>query len=461
MSIDDSGSWLTPFKEFFQKAELHQSLRSLQIETIVFPYMPPADFDNALRSLCSGIQSYLKSQQESSTTDARTEVSFAATEQKATAGSNDLDIKYKHISREITQSALTKEQTQQLMDDFVERQWVEINANNRDEFLIPEAGRDTTCARTDAKDTNRGVQIQLDVVRNDNDALGRSTHVPDTSSGDKDPGGIAVSSKPLEGLSERVDNIREHLNVVFVPESANIYRRVSALEDRIMLLEREFPPWSAQHFNQPGRRYTQPPPATIYRILPAPEPEPESESAAGKGALAAAGSASSIIGKYSARISSVPATADSVAMPFSKARTTAGSAYTRSTMTSTLAAATATSASGGSSSSSHTHLGKQPRRYSGSPSVRSSPALKRRRTGQILNSPVDSSGKPIFHSCGRGVNSSLTRSVLAQLQNRHGTVASKDLKDPKVAAAPGPIPAPPSTSTTTSASASTSNATTK
>ncbi|KAJ1811682.1 hypothetical protein LPJ75_004026, partial [Coemansia sp. RSA 2598] len=294
MSFDALSSWLTPFEEFLQKAELRQSLRSLQVEAIAFPHTPPAGFDDALRSLCSGIQSYLNNrasgaqedQQEGTAAgaagpcsdevkaDAEAEAKASASEEQMTATVADgaeTKGKKERISREIVQSSLTKEQTQQMMDDFVERQWVEINANNRDEFLIPEAGRDTTCARTDAKDTNRGVQIQLDIVRNDGDALGRSTHAPDTSS-DKCGPGVAAISKPLDGLSERVENIREHLNVRFVPESADIYKRVGALEDRIMMLEKEFPPWSAQHFRQPGRRYTQPPPTTIYRILPAPEP---------------------------------------------------------------------------------------------------------------------------------------------------------------------------------------------
>ncbi|KAJ2595159.1 hypothetical protein H4R99_005466 [Coemansia sp. RSA 1722] len=440
MSADALGSWLAPFELFFQKAELRQSLRSLQVEAIAFPYTPPADFDDALRSLCSGIQAYLNNRtpssqdQQDSTAAGAAESCPDSASTEAAVASVDSENKKERISREVAQSTLTKEQTQQMMDDFVKRQWVEIDANNRDEFLKPEAGRDSTCARTDAKDTNRGVQIQLDIVRNDFDALGRSTlAAPDASSG-KDEPGVAVNSKPLEGLSERVENIREHLNVGFVPESADIYRRVSALEDRIMLLEKEFPPWSAEHFNQPGRRYTHPPPTTIYRILPALEP------ASGKAALVANGSvAAASIVSHPARALSSTITEGSAAASSLKTKAVGG-AYVRSTVTSTLAAATAAAAS------PQAHLGKQPRRYSGSPSARSSSTQKRRRTGQALNSPVDSSGKPIFHSCGRGVNSSLTRSVLAQLQSRKGAAAPADTNATE---APRPSAAPSSASNAT------------
>ncbi|KAJ1832367.1 hypothetical protein LPJ73_008002, partial [Coemansia sp. RSA 2703] len=390
MTVKFTKSWIAPFEKFYQRTELRQSLRALQIEAIAFPYTPTADFDQALYDLCSDIQKYISDRKAPEVADNK-----SASSRKDSTLNNDkcagteVAEEKARMTKEVVQSTLTKDQTQNMMDDFIDRQRIEIDAINKEEFLIPASGRDTTCARTDAKSTNRGIQIQLDVIRDDRGALERSTTTCNGSS--TDAATIDATSIPLGGLEERVENIRDHLCVQFVPESADIYRRVNALEDRLMMLEREFPPWSAEHFNQPGRRYAQAPTTTVYRILPAPQ-QPHDWKATGVSA---------------ARTASIPGTATSMTA-------------TSSRLHSSLMSTGAESAVSQHNRHRHHHSGKQPRKFSGNTSGgRASSLVKRQRVGTgsaAVGSPLDSSGKPIFHACGRGVNSSLTRSVIAQLQ---------------------------------------------
>ncbi|KAJ2747630.1 hypothetical protein GGI20_000279 [Coemansia sp. BCRC 34301] len=366
--MEAGAEWSALLEKFFQQAELFQCLRALQLETVVFASASQSGIYDDLRSLADDIHALLLARQ-------RQQQVSPAGQAVASEGSNmELDsqlpeapgIIERHNARtqDVMQNMLTKEQTLQAIDGFVARQREEIDSNNRDEFLVSAEGRDTTCARIDAKGTNRGVQIQV----SDSSALQKSTLVqPDTAdhSGDS-------RSLPLDGLTERVDNLSEHLSVGFTPASASLHNRVAALEDRLMMLEREFPPWSAQHFHQPGRTYTQPPPATVYRILPASATD------------ATPGAAPALAAETTAapdRLGLLPGAPTS--MPV------------------------------------RPRGGKRGRpRLSGSLVSRPQSTPRRQRRPVIAEAPRDPTGRPLFHICGRGVNSSLTRTILAQLQSK-------------------------------------------
>ncbi|KAJ1906315.1 hypothetical protein LPJ81_001414 [Coemansia sp. IMI 209127] len=339
--------WVRLLEEFFEKAELHQCRRTLGIETTTYPSIPSDTMlKDHLLHLANGIQSLAEGHAKQEPSD---EVQDQSTNAKAV--------------QDIAQSVASKEETVRRMDAFIEAQRKEIDSNNQQEFLVSDEGRETTCARTDANGSSQGVKIQLDVAQGSS-ALERSVASHKGSATRKE----AQQDRLLGGLEERVENICEHLNVRFTPATVDIYSRVSALEDRIIILESEFPPWSAEHFYQPGRKYLQAPPITLYRVLPAssdavklPDKIPRSSSAELNGrSIAVAG--------------------DQVANPTAKAQAAASASRP------------------------------------GSSSIR-----KRRKTGAQINSPLDKRGKPMFHACGRGVDSSLTRAVLAQLQARQQT----------------------------------------
>ncbi|KAJ2122681.1 hypothetical protein IW147_003224 [Coemansia sp. RSA 720] len=339
--------WLAPFEDFLKKTGLQQTLRALQVEALVLPFKPTSDTKDSLGTLSEDIQHYL-----AQTKRTASEQQDEASKDKESVSNGTGNDGRKDSIQDIVQSSLDRDQTTQKMDEFIAQQRKGIDRSNRDEFLTASSSSES-CARTDAKGTNCGVKLQAELVQNNNTALGRS--MDQASKQSVEDKLVPAESLPLSGLEERVENIRDHLNVQFVPESTDVHRRVSALEDRIMMLEREFPPWSAEHFNQPRRRYTQPPPATVYRILP---PAPTTAS-------------SSFV--------STPAPARAAALPH---KTQAQKAQPRAT-----------------------------------PRQQTQPPAKRKKASYI-NSPLDKSGRPIFHACGRGVNSSLTRSVLAQLQGK-------------------------------------------
>ncbi|KAI9090460.1 hypothetical protein DFS34DRAFT_585165, partial [Phlyctochytrium arcticum] len=105
-----------------------------------------------------------------------------------------------------------------------------------------------SCARVDAVQINRVVQMKLDVVHNFSGPLDRST-----SANHSNPNSEATRQLDVQdGLEERIQNLQKHINVDFAtPSPLTAIQRVKALEDRLIQLEEAFPMWAAFHFSQP------------------------------------------------------------------------------------------------------------------------------------------------------------------------------------------------------------------
>ncbi|KAF9474694.1 hypothetical protein BDN70DRAFT_936442 [Pholiota conissans] len=75
-------------------------------------------------------------------------------------------------------------------------------------------------------------------------------------------------------LTERLTNIEEHLAVRYAKRLAvpsiprTFLARLKYLEDHLINLEKEYPPWAALHFNQPSRGWPAPPRATPIIVPP-------------------------------------------------------------------------------------------------------------------------------------------------------------------------------------------------
>jgi hypothetical protein len=130
--------------------------------------------------------------------------------------------------------------------------------------------------------------MKYDIAKNESGPLNRTMRSGGSVSEARDApgqgkGGIkvrkATSEETMErypGLEERFQNIEDHFAVSYgklvlnesdlddfkmlttlfktvpaPPES--IFVRIKALEDHIITLERDYPPWAALHFNQPRR----------------------------------------------------------------------------------------------------------------------------------------------------------------------------------------------------------------
>ncbi|CAA7260624.1 unnamed protein product [Cyclocybe aegerita] len=86
----------------------------------------------------------------------------------------------------------------------------------------------------------------------------RSTSVLEKGNGDE-----VVTAERHPGLDERVRNVEAHLAMRYVPSPPRtLLARLKYIEDHIVKLEKEYPPWAALHFNQPNRGWPPPPRAT-------------------------------------------------------------------------------------------------------------------------------------------------------------------------------------------------------
>lgn len=185
----------------------------------------------------------------------------------------DRKLDYIHLSggqQPRSQSTITKSVSQFLAENRAKN-----DASNRSEFLqsIAEKRRrldiredvDETipsCARTDMKQLDREVQMKYDIAKNEDGPLRRTVQGVNRKEAQEKP--VALSdgseSKDHPALDERLKNIEAHLAVRYVPAPPrSLLSRLQFLEDHIIQLEKEYPPWAALHFIQPHREWPPPP----------------------------------------------------------------------------------------------------------------------------------------------------------------------------------------------------------
>jgi len=173
---------------------------------------------------------------------------------------------------------------------FLAKNQARNDSSNRAEFLSSLADSDIrrkSCARVDAKAIDRDAQMKYDIAKDDYGPLSRSAKAGLLSEKGKMKSpleGEGMETKPktiikqeidedvpsarYPGLDERLKNIEDHIAVRFVPNPPRtLLARLKFLEDHLVKLEKEYPPWAALHFNQPGRGWP-PPPRTTPIIVP-------------------------------------------------------------------------------------------------------------------------------------------------------------------------------------------------
>lgn len=181
---------------------------------------------------------------------------------------------YVHLSggaKPQSQTSITKS-----ISHFLAQNRARNDASNRTEFLESLAQKrrrlnldpDSTepipsCARTDAKHLDRDVQMKYDIAKNEDGPLRRTMK---GALGDKGrQKELLALHDDAEGehqpaTDQRVKNIEEHLAVRYVPAlPRTLLSRLRLLEDHLMQLEKDYPPWAALHFNQPNRGWPPPP----------------------------------------------------------------------------------------------------------------------------------------------------------------------------------------------------------
>jgi hypothetical protein len=120
---------------------------------------------------------------------------------------------------------------------------------------------------------DRDVMMKFDIAKNEEGPLRRTLKVEmkDENNRPTDKGDHLVTANRHPGLDERLKNLETHLamrygkfclfrchaqsdGILKVPSPpASLLHRIKFVEDHIIQLEREYPPWAALHFNQPRR----------------------------------------------------------------------------------------------------------------------------------------------------------------------------------------------------------------
>ncbi|KAH9858458.1 hypothetical protein C2E23DRAFT_798672 [Lenzites betulinus] len=222
---------------------------------------------------------------------------------------------YVHLADSTTprsQTSITKD-----ISCFLARNRARNDASNRNEFLLSLAEKrqrlnengdyapfetPPSCARTDAKTQNRDLQMKYDIAKNEDGPLRRTLKSGNTATTDQPAPSTRTtdavpSAEKYPALDDRLQNVEKHLAVRYVPSPPrSLYDRLKYLEDHIIHLEREYPPWAALHFNQPNRGWPPPPrptPIIVPSHLTSTAARPPAGSAAAGGIVPGGSSASS------------------------------------------------------------------------------------------------------------------------------------------------------------------------
>ncbi|KIP06979.1 hypothetical protein PHLGIDRAFT_30226 [Phlebiopsis gigantea 11061_1 CR5-6] len=204
-------------------------------------------------------------------------------------------IQHAHFAKGVeprTPSTITKS-----ISHFLAQNRARNDASNRREFLLSLAeknqhlsevdgsetgGTGASCARTDAKTQNRDIQMKYDIAKNEDGPLRKTmkrdheTSTDEATSSSKGKAYDEATADRYPGLDERLRNIETHVAVRYVPSPPrSLLDRLKFLEEHLVRLEKDYPPWAALHFNQPHRGWPPPPrptPIIVPSHLTATEP---------------------------------------------------------------------------------------------------------------------------------------------------------------------------------------------
>ncbi|KIY73611.1 hypothetical protein CYLTODRAFT_341990 [Cylindrobasidium torrendii FP15055 ss-10] len=260
-------NWHSALKLFLQDLGLSQALRGLELDILVMnPDFEQERVPGAIGKLLANLKVRCTNH------DLR---SFPPLEER----------KLQHVKPPGSSAPVHPTTVTKSISKFLAQTRARNDASNRSEFLqsLQEKRAATgsmdvdSCARTDAKHVDRHEQIKYDVVKNDASlrrtmkksadpapesrkgkerALDEDWHKPYTEFDQR------VNAEKHPGLNARLLDVEAHFGVHYVPSPPiSLLARLKLLEDHIIRLEKDYPPWAALHFNQPHRDWPPPPPS--------------------------------------------------------------------------------------------------------------------------------------------------------------------------------------------------------
>ncbi|KAJ1304300.1 hypothetical protein OPQ81_005460 [Rhizoctonia solani] len=238
--------WDEHLLKFLETAGLQQAAQGFKLDVMVMNHNSEKRLLAALEQFCAVVTG-------------KTSALDVVNEGDATNPNPSLDeIKQRYLPAGVA----TPSQNTKAISRFLSDVRARVDQSNREEF-IQRKHQGKGSARTDAIKLNRDVQMKYDVVKNEDGPLGKTMKAGEHS---KPP--LGAGDKSL-GVIERFQAIEAHLGVRYVPgPPADFMLRVKHIEDHIIRLEKEYPPWAALHFNQPNRGWPPPPRDSIIVIPP-------------------------------------------------------------------------------------------------------------------------------------------------------------------------------------------------
>lgn len=266
MSNDSVLSWNKELSQFLKNIGLVETSTCLESELIVLSRQHleklPEALETLVEKLLVSLERHVDAKSEIIEKTDKSHPDLLVTKRKRLDLEEEERDRVKRLDSEQIQIRATTQEVDQRINTFIQAKQNELDESNRTEFLSrhdPTAD-DVTCARTDAREINRNIQMKFDIVNNEDGPLARSL----LTYNDKKNSEIAATTvAPSADTTERIDNIEQHLNIKLDNNAKppfSIFERIKILENTLMEIERQHPTWAAVHFNQPNRNFPPPPP---------------------------------------------------------------------------------------------------------------------------------------------------------------------------------------------------------
>lgn len=262
--------------QFFKDIGLVETSECLESEMVVLSRSCLEKLPNALETLVEkllqSLERHVDAKEQVLENPDKTSTDLLVTKRKRVDNESqeeeDEKDRVKRFDSEQIQIRATTSEVDQRINTFIQAKQNELDESNRTEFLSRHdpTSDDVTCARTDAREINRNIQMKFDIVNNEDGPIARSLVAFNDN---KSTQATDHSIKTSADVTERLHNVQEHLNVKLdgtAKPPFTIFERIKILENTLIEMERQYPTWAAVHFNQPNR--TLPPPPVTYITRP-------------------------------------------------------------------------------------------------------------------------------------------------------------------------------------------------
>ncbi|KAI8387415.1 hypothetical protein BD560DRAFT_382419 [Blakeslea trispora] len=255
--------WNNKLSDFFKKIGLIETAECLESELVVLSREQlerlPMALESLVEQLLQSLEHHLEAKEQLIDQPEAHSSDLLVPKKRPKSQEEEENERIKRLHSEQVQIRATSSEVEQRINQFIQAKRNELDESNRTEFLSrhdPSAD-DVTCARTDAREINRNIQMKFDVVNNEDGPLARSLQSTKQT--------MVTDQLSEADMNERLQNLQDHLHVKIDTAAEppfTVHERIQILENTLMDIERQHPKWAAVHLNQPNRAFPPPPPIT-------------------------------------------------------------------------------------------------------------------------------------------------------------------------------------------------------